>query len=141
MTAEELLKVRYKAIAGWPGNTKYEIGDILKGYSPGCGGGNLIVNDKGESIWLSPENFPTLFKKLEWWEDRKESDMPEFLKYATKEHSAKHFVVYPVKFIRERYGWTCVVERTIIPHGNYLKDKLPATKEEYEQSLDVSDVT
>ena len=62
MTNEELLKPRYIVIADYPG--KYvKVGRIFK-------------SDIGEYY----DRFPAIFRKLEWWEDRKPEDMPKYVK-------------------------------------------------------------
>lgn len=131
MTPEEILRPRYKVIDNWPGNTKFEIGDILKGYSPGCGGGDLILNDKGESVWLSPEKYPHLFKKLEWWEDRKESELPEYVKWVNSSGSYINHIT--------GWNWTKINNKDTLylnlegKHWTTIDgNDLPATKEEYE---------
>lgn len=64
----ELLKSRWKVIADYPGSD-YHIGEILDrdwGWV-----GNDEVGFKHD---LS--HYPHLFKKLQWWEDRKPEEMP-----------------------------------------------------------------
>ena len=64
MTVEELLMPRYKVIADYPGmDDSYEIGEVLKPAYTG------IV-----------DAYPHLFRKLNWWEERKVEDMPEYVK-------------------------------------------------------------
>lgn len=50
----ELLKPRFKVIADYPNNTEFDIGDI--------------VSPKTEKSDYN--NYPAIFKKLEWYEDR-----------------------------------------------------------------------
>lgn len=78
---DHLLKPRYKVIADFP-KAKYIVGEILhvvdsideadrfpfqQGHSP-------IMNDAGQF-----DKYPHLFKKLQWWEDRKSEEMPEYV--------------------------------------------------------------
>ena len=58
---QELLKPRYKVIADYP-DSVFIVGEILR-------------NPTYES------KYPHLFKKLEWWEDRKPEEMPKYLKH------------------------------------------------------------
>ena len=76
MTTEELLKPRYKVIADYP-NCTFSVGQVL------------VQDDKEETdFWTGdqlytdryPKQYPHLFKKLEWWEERKPEDMPEYVK-------------------------------------------------------------
>lgn len=76
MTAEELLIPRYKVVSEWP--------DMLERFSIGYvfehpyGRQYLTENSK-----CDPADFPGLFKKLQWLEEREEKDMPEYLKFET----------------------------------------------------------
>jgi hypothetical protein len=76
-TTEELMKPRYKVIADWPGVA----GKVTSG--------DIIVRDGAHNgFWVAGEQFtedklkdyPHLFRKLQWWEDRKKEDMPEYVK-------------------------------------------------------------
>lgn len=82
MTTEQLLKKRFKVIADYP-KSNYAVGEILTKGDAGmvftmphekdiCGN----VREPIESI----EKYPHLFKELQWWEDRKPEDMPEYVK-------------------------------------------------------------
>jgi hypothetical protein len=62
LSVEELLKTRYKLIADYPGNY-LPIGHIF-----------YLIQDEYHG------QYPHLFKKLEWHEDRSENDMPEYVK-------------------------------------------------------------
>lgn len=62
---EELLKPRYKVVALWP-NTEFKVGQI-------------VTDTYGLALKFY-DNYPHLFKKLEWWEDRKPEEMPEYVK-------------------------------------------------------------
>ncbi len=63
MTKKELLIERYKCIADYPENKFCKVGEILMG------------NDSNLC------NYPHLFKKLEWWEERTPRDMPTYIKW------------------------------------------------------------
>lgn len=78
MTTEDLLKPRYRVIADWPGVAgKVNVGDI---FTPD-------PEDEG-MFWIDGEPFqedklldyPHLFRKLEWWEERPEGELPQYLK-------------------------------------------------------------
>lgn len=81
MSADELLKPRYKVIADYPGNI-IPIGSIFWDDIESI---NIITPTGSKSIQSSypyrhKDKFPHLFKKLEWWEDRKPEEMPEYVK-------------------------------------------------------------
>ena len=69
MTVEELLMPRYKVIADYP-NTPYGLNQVLTKREIRFGMGSL-----------SPENYPAIFRKLNWWEERKVEDMPDYVKW------------------------------------------------------------
>lgn len=80
MTPEELLKPRYKVIAPWPG-THWKVGDIFE-----YGDHNCFKTESQPSIPMHLsvlDEHPHLFKKLEWWEERKPDEMPEYVKHIT----------------------------------------------------------
>ena len=87
LSIKQLNTIRYKVIADYP-NSRLEIGEILTKYkfeSSDTGmyvyTTNLEIPLRGINIkpdWA--ENYPHLFRKLEWWEDREVEDMPQYLK-------------------------------------------------------------
>ena len=72
MTAVELLQPRFEVIGIYP-NSPFEIGDILTfdGVIYGC--------NEPQKFERHPQDYPNLFKKLNWWEHRKLEDMPKRL--------------------------------------------------------------
>lgn len=119
MTTEDLMKPRYKVIALWP-NTAYQVGEIIHIEA-------LPLPKSAEEMF---QQYPHLFKPLQWWEDREEKDMPEYLKvnkrgklfmqqniYKVKHYSGKGGIVDHVRFIGEDTG--------------HLAWFIPATIEEY----------
>jgi len=72
MTKEQLLKPRWKVIADYPG-ALHNVGDIIQAYENGAA--YLVEGDS-----YSMNDFPALFKRLKWHEDRELSDMPEYVK-------------------------------------------------------------
>ena len=75
MKAKELLKPRFEVIANFPDNHYGKIGTVLdRNWSK-------YPNDDETKppIW-SISNFPHLFRKLNWWENRKKEDMPKRLR-------------------------------------------------------------
>jgi hypothetical protein len=74
MSNEELLKPRYKVIADFPYNTFGEVGSILD-RDWGWNGDD----ENGFKHHIS--HYPHLFKKLQWWEERKQEGMPEYVKW------------------------------------------------------------
>ena len=81
MTAAELLKPRFEVIEAYP-KSPYKKGDILVSTS--------FINDNEVSFegtnysWAKIEiseclKFPHIFRQLNWWEHRKQEDMPKRL--------------------------------------------------------------
>ena len=80
MTTEELLKPRYKVVADFPGCI-FKVPELLK---EGLVHWETINNKqcfkyKGEYIY--PHLYPSIFQKLEWWEERDEKDLPKYVRY------------------------------------------------------------
>jgi hypothetical protein len=80
MTPEQLMQPRYKVIADYP-KSIHPVGTII---DAGWQSEDLLYCD-----WDGPRcrDFPHLFKKLEWWEEREEKDMPEYVKINADECS------------------------------------------------------
>jgi hypothetical protein len=72
---------RFKVVADYPGN-EFLIGDIFTFTQTF----DFEPEDKETEVWYDEKNcvfmdivqkYPHLFKKLEWWQDRKPEEMPE----------------------------------------------------------------
>lgn len=130
-TGIDLMSPRYKVIAEWPG-TAYNVGDIIHiKYMPLPRSGLEMV-----------KKYPHLFKKLEWWEERKPEEMPEYIKFTEDYIGFKRGQVYATcenwtddiddscdiyfmkdKLSKEEYG-----NHIAIPGGDWIQ---PATEEEF----------
>lgn len=113
-----LLKPRFKVIALWP-NTEYQVGDIL---SP-----EYYIEKTIK--WC--ESFPHLFKRLEWYEERKTDDLPMYLKH--KEGDFFHKVERWLGL--NAYGNPLYefIDMEKLPRVITPKVMLPATESEYLQ--------
>jgi hypothetical protein len=78
MTAKELLKPRFEVIELYP-NTRLKVGEILTPINDKQIHFDSFTNNLSDLI-VSPEKYPHLFRKLNWWEKRKKEDMPKRLK-------------------------------------------------------------
>ncbi len=84
MTVEELLKPRYKLISDYPGNQYLAIGDIIelkeqwptKWFTETLGSNDDAFTFSEAMLDKCNANF----RKLDWWEERKLEDMPEYVK-------------------------------------------------------------
>lgn len=118
---EDLLKPRVKIIAPWPGMEEddYKVGQIVTGDSE--------LNLNTEMI----EKHPHLFKLLEWWEERKPEEMPEYVKF-TNSVSAEY-----MGFVRKVEKWEGSLEDWRAYFDGYkfkwlhAQDLFPATEAEY----------
>lgn len=83
----DLMRPRYKVIADYPGNGR-AIGEIyyhVAGDAFGIKDIPLFMYDR------DLEKYPHLFKKLQWWEDRKPEEMPKYVTCVYKD-----FIVYKI---------------------------------------------
>jgi hypothetical protein len=78
---DELLLDRFKVATTWPDMSNYEMyqGQIIKLVKLNSGGFGHPT--KGNTFYKSFfENYPHLFQPLPWYADRKQEDMPAFIK-------------------------------------------------------------
>ena len=122
-TIEELLAPRWKVIADFPGNDQ-NIGESLKRINSDERANISVFKGMYE---INPDNYPAIFKKLKWWEEREFEDIPQYLKLIST-------------------GKICKVERKGDITGTVFVGKmfqggevhthldfyLPSTKEEYD---------
>ncbi len=128
MTVEQLMQPRYKVIAE-DTSQNFEIGDLLTPFKAVAGFENHWVtnhhlNNKRHIMIYSPEKYPHLFRKLQWWEERDEKDMPEYVK--------DEYGVY--KVMNNWYELNsdgCCSAHTFRDNKFYAKDVHPATEQQY----------
>lgn len=124
METQELLKPRYKVIADYPQNN-FPVGYIFPAYE--------VEVDKVGQQFIDIElkvmaKYPHLFRPLQWWEERKPEEMPDWLKDAHGEvwrvrEYTKSNVVYLLKNFKDNDS----------PYGDHdLYGLSPASKEEYD---------
>jgi hypothetical protein len=115
MNTEDILKPRYKVIADYP-RSPYVIG-------------NIISDDDKEYTCEYMSRFPAIFKPLEWWEDREESDMPKYVK--SPNGNAVYRLDGEIEGMRGIYFM--ISPKTNYIHEYPINGTLPATEEEYNQ--------
>ena len=113
---DDLLGVRYKVIADYP-NASFKVGSV---WSP-----EEMVSHAMSVDECNPENFPHLFKKLEWWEERDKYNMPKYVSFPHGHHKFKEGEVVEV-FNWYKYPDACIFHNHY--HAGWL---LPATEAEY----------
>jgi hypothetical protein len=120
---QDLLKPRIKVISPYPEMERHyiNVGDILTD-----NGKNECVRDQNGNprFTFEWEAFPHIFQKLEWWRDRKESEMPNYLKLR-----GQNWVFKPIEYLLP-YDVLCPDEKSVT-FKHQLQNFLPATEEEY----------
>jgi len=74
MNIENLLVQRFKVISDYP-DSPFMINDIL------TFDGIVYGMNEPQKFVRTPEKYPLIFKQLNWWEKRSESEMPKYLKH------------------------------------------------------------
>jgi hypothetical protein len=130
MTTEHLLKPRWKIIAAIPFKEEedfWKVGEILD-RDWGWHG------DDEDGFKYHISDYPHLFKKLEWYEERKPEEMPEYVRWnynpKTDNEDVRGLVEKVIKWVQNGYG--------VVTSGNMViatRHWLPATLAEYEQYI------
>jgi len=114
MTHEQLLAPRYEVIGLWPINCPYFIGYII----------NQSDNLEGASFFKKIDLYPHLFRRLNWWEKREASEMPEYVNLGGD--------ILPVYYSTNKDGSLFLHGENIsFSVGNIYYQITPATLEEY----------
>lgn len=137
MTIEELMLPRWKVIADFPTYiepTNCEIGNILTAFQVGKTDNDWFIS-LGSDWWERPKLYPAIFKKLEWWEERDEKDMPMFVKFIEFDNRSVMIPgivghIYNNSDDPDRDCRFIITEKRGIKFQ--LKKVIPATKEEYD---------
>ena len=122
---EELLQPRFKVIAPYPCSI-HKLEDIILTYESAMSYA-VQIDDVSEKICL--KDYPHIFKKLEWFEDRKIEDLPKYLKDEFETYNDYYEVLQyslnlgTVDVINNKYG---------LLDDQFIETFKPATKEEYE---------
>lgn len=130
LSVEELLKPRYKVIADWQGN-RIPINTIIQlniGPDERFQNGNVpfpyAYTENGAEAEYTLSPYPHLFQKLEWWQERTEEEMPEYVKGFGK--------VYDLKKVSERNETGFVIDHPMTEEPVPFNRCLPATLEDYD---------
>lgn len=148
MTKDQLLAPRYKVIADYP-DSPYTIGDILSFQQ---WGGDLKkwahYNDEGIFMGFTDDfdEYPHIFKPLQWWEERKAEDMPEYVKIIEKptltgEKCNIGNVVKIHRHFTNSWDYHCIYGCQAFGKDFLSYSKTyPATREDYESYLKEKEV-
>jgi hypothetical protein len=122
---EELLKPRYKVIADYP-NSELGIGDLLMQYIAGSVWRHIWTSGEWTDITIhNPEKYPHLFRKLEWWEERTNEEMPQYVK---GEYEGKVYGIWKVIFWELDKGRGMLNDNSCVSFSSFV---VPATETEY----------
>ncbi len=125
----ELMKPRTKVIGPYP-KSPFNVGDVLE-ISGDCAGKNRTGSGVFRDSVYQPEKFPNIFQPLQWHEERKPDEMPEYVK--------KRGVIIKIMIGQDisESGSAWMFEKSPdgLRHRINLSDCLPATKEEFESYL------
>ncbi len=136
MSEQELLQPRYKVIADYP-YSPYTIGSLMEdtGTRFLLSRTNCYDDFKMDIVeqdnYVSEETilkYPHLFKKLDWWEQRKNSDMPEYIKNRHTGICHKVFEWYRTK---NDTSWLIDIKIDYL----HLTDIIIATENEYNNQI------
>lgn len=126
MNKEELLRPRYKVIADYP-KSIFKVGEILH---VGSMGDLLYCDTNGPRM----SQYPHLFKPLQWWEDRKPEDMPEYVKFKHYPNGENDFSIVKVDGVFVMHDFTSIGYFGIKYKnggGNIYTSFTPASEQEY----------
>lgn len=130
MSVRELLKPRYEVIADYP-ESGFSVGDILKWDENGIGWKAEGCDDFYE---FGIHKYPHLFRRLEWWEHRKDEDLPKYIRFIKDYMDYKKGSLYKV----ESWGEITGIRLEGKKYGLYRKQAiwcmLPASEKEYQKS-------
>jgi len=125
----DLMIPRYKVIADWP-ESIFKIGEVLVCVVDGEEGNQYAFGDNQYYENLYPHLYPHLFKPLQWWEEREEKDMPEYVKQVKGDKVFK--LLDSSQNGRLWHDDNEMELAHLLRHGNHY---LPATLEEYNEYI------
>jgi len=136
MNTEKLLIPRYKVIANYF-HSPYEIGDYLENVTDFRFVVTKHCNIQSLASTESLDKMTHLFKKLEWWEERKIEEMPKYVKIMSYirpcTNNINNFELKTNQiFMPEKWGLHC------FEIGNWVCSVslvVPSTEEEYNNYL------
>lgn len=140
MTTEELLQPRRKVLIDYP-DSEYSVGQVIhfKDKSTAYTGTNewqseFIKNKNGGGGGMRCikyfEPYPLIFRPMEWWEERKVEDMPEYVKDENEPGEYEIIKVQKWEFVN---GQAIGIAYHNHAGGYSVTYLLPATEQEYNE--------
>ena|ERR1700741_1362622 len=114
MTREELLEPRYKVMIDYP-LSNFKVGDVIEPW---------------EVTGWHPKEFPNVFRKMWWTEERKKEDMPKYLR------------IEPIGFVHTALDWKFEMDpsgielayfKCPVNDWTFCSNLHPATEEEFQK--------
>lgn len=137
---QELLKPRYLLTADFPG-CSFEVGTILEPNEEG----ELYSKKAGYSWTVSRvlekdvKKFKHLFRKLEWHEEREESEMPEYVRPKEQTETSKlQFGNYILKVAQKHKNYFRAENLFQLSHQSW-HHYIPATAADYNSYISSTD--
>lgn len=120
-STEHLLKPRYKVIADFPGIKDYSmwVGQIIDADFHRNNLDNIELLD----------TYPHLFQKLEWWQERKLEEMPEYIyvneRLITKvrKHHTQRYDEFESQDTKYNYAYGICLPATAQQYNDYINKK------------------
>jgi len=125
LSVEDLNKPRFKVIADYPENP-FSIGQVLQLRIFGANHAYCDIYGHYSKDIKFFNKYSHLFKKLDWWVDRKIEDMPE---YIIGKHAGEENYIKVDKWIMGDAGYPITISDGVTYYAPYSK---PISKEEYE---------
>lgn len=115
LTTEELMRPRWEVISDYPGNRVDKVGKIVSYADDSC----------------DCNNYPAIYRKLEWWQGREAEDMPKYARCTTDGYDNE--VVKVMSIICPLNGEDpAFFQSDVDTYPQEWDWYEPATKEEYE---------
>lgn len=139
---EQLLIPRWKIIADFP-SSPFKVGEYLIIDSILRSEIYEYDNFKFNGIFIFPHEFPHLFKKLRWWEERENHELPKYIKFESRPNQwIVRKLPHPMEIVRGQ-KWPVIGQnhinfydesgKIVIEEIRSLRKLSPATYEEYLQ--------
>jgi|GEM_PF-2458540 len=126
-SVEELLKPRYKVIADYP-YMETHLADMRIGRIVTEPNIRWLKNQFG----IEPDKFPRTFRKLEWWEERTEDQMPEYVRLNDQFRKDFDQVAKVVKSETHECGIFLIVDKVNgVVTRLHVENFWPITEQEY----------
>lgn len=123
-TKEELMQPRFKVINKYPLSC-LEVGEVFEFIDGVCNRKIAVGMPKKINNHAWCEQYPAIFRPMQWYEDRKVEDMPEYVLYKD-ETSSRYGIHRVVNYDRIKAGYI-----TMDWGNSTAPNFLPATEQDF----------